>query len=395
MANTIAYAQIFQEILDEQMIQEMTTAWMESNQNMVKYNGGNTVRIPKMSTTGLGDYSRSAGYVAGSVVLEWETHTFDKDRGTTFNLDAMDVDESNFVATASSVMSEFQKDNVIPEVDSYRYAKIFQIANLAEKTTGYTPLASTIFAALKADIAKMQDIFGEKEALVISMSVQAASILDQADKIDKMIRYDEFVTGQDVNGKPIASKIGFLDNIPIMRISSDRLKSAYTFSATDGYAPTAGALDINWEICARRSIIAIVKQDIMRIFDPVTNQDANAWKMDYRKYHTLIIPDNKVDGLLVNYTPVAAPALTATVAGGVAAGSTKFTATATVSLAYTMTDVADIGSLGIKPVGGNAYISAADIPGAVVGQYLNMYDLDANGLIVKFSTQVLAGGDIT
>ena len=46
------------------------------------------------------------------------------DRGTSFLLDAMDVDESNFMVSAANVTSEFQKDQVVPEIDAYRYSKL-------------------------------------------------------------------------------------------------------------------------------------------------------------------------------------------------------------------------------------------------------------------------------
>lgn len=392
MANVIAYAQLFQTMLDDQMISEMTSGWMEANASMIRYNGGDTVRIPKMGTTGLGDYSRATGFPAGSVTLEWETHTFEKDRGTTFSLDSQDVDESNFVATATTVMTQFQRTEVAPEVDAYRYAKVFELANAAEKTSGYTADASTIFAALKADIAAVQDVVGEREPIVIAMSIPVASILDQADKIEKTIRYDEFVMGEDSTGKKLATKVGFLDNVPIIRVPSARMKSEYTFSATDGFTPAAGALSINWQIVARRSVFGIVKQDKMRMFDPDTNQTADAWKMDYRKYHTLIIPDNKLEGILVNYEVDTAPTLSVTIAGGTASGTTSATAAGT--LVYTLTSSEQDKTLGVKPVGGISYTSGDDIA-ATVGQWLNVYAVDADGNTVTAASDQLEAGDIT
>ena len=47
-------------------------------------------------------------------------------------------------------------------------------------------------------------------------------------------------------------------------------------------------------------MIGVSKTDVTRIFDPLTNQKANAWKIDYRKYHDLWIPDNAVEGIWVN-----------------------------------------------------------------------------------------------
>lgn len=68
---------------------------------------------------GLADYDRQEGYTDGAVNLKYETKTMTQDRGRRFTLDAMDVNESNFVATASSVMGEFQRTHVVPEIDAY------------------------------------------------------------------------------------------------------------------------------------------------------------------------------------------------------------------------------------------------------------------------------------
>lgn len=389
-ANTIAYAQIFQKVLDEQMIQEMTTGWMEANAGAVQYNGGNTVRLPKISMTGLGDYSRSTGYpTSGAVTLEWETHTFDKDRGQSFSLDAMDVDESNFVATASNTMSQFQRTKVVPEVDAYRYSKIFTLANAALKTGAYTPVVGTVFGQLKNDIAAMQDVVGESEPLVIAMSYSAANILDQADEIEHSLSVIDFMPGT------IFAKVKSLDGIPIVRVPSARFKSAFTFSATDGFTAASNAMNLNWVIMARRAVIAVVKQDVPRVFDPMTNQAGNAWKIDYRKYHTLWIPDNKLSGVYVSYLETAAPALSITVAAGAAAG-TKFTATAGSgnTLAYKLTAAANTEYLNTIPSGTTAYTSGDDIATATAGQFLSAYEVDAAGRIVKFTNYELQSADI-
>ena len=50
----------------------------------------------------------------------------------------------------------------------------------------------------------------------------------------------------------------------------------------------------------RQAPIAVSKTDVTRIFDPMTNQNANAWKIDYRKYHDLWITDNGMEGVLVS-----------------------------------------------------------------------------------------------
>lgn len=95
-------------------------------------------------------------------------------------------------------------------------------------------------------------------------------------------------------------------------------------------------------------------------------------------------------------TPAAAaPALSATVAPGSVAGTTKFTATAdplTNTFAYKLSSAAKTANLYSHSVGLIAYTSGANIP-ATAGQYLNMYELDSDGRVAKFTTSLLDSGD--
>ena len=107
--NTLEYASIFQKNLDLLAIQESLTGWMDANAGQVIYNGGSEVKIPKMTVDGLADYDRDAGYTQGGIAVSYQTREMTQDRGRKFQLDAMDIDETNFVATASRVMGEFSR----------------------------------------------------------------------------------------------------------------------------------------------------------------------------------------------------------------------------------------------------------------------------------------------
>ena len=122
--NTLATATLFQNTLDQIAVQEATTGWMDANAGQVIYNGGAEVKIPKMNVQGMGNYDRDNGYQQGSVTLEYETKKMTQDRGRLFQLDPIDVNENNFVTTAAAVMGEFQRTQVVPEIDAYRISKL-------------------------------------------------------------------------------------------------------------------------------------------------------------------------------------------------------------------------------------------------------------------------------
>lgn len=290
--NTIAYATLFQQGLDKAAVAQLTSGWMDANSGQVIYNGGKEVKIPKINMDGLGDYDRSNGFTQGAVTLEYETKTMTQDRGRTFMLDSMDVNESNFVANATNVMGQFQKTKVVPEIDAYRYSKIASLAIAGSLATGgNTITTSNILELLKADIAAIEDIVGEIP-LVITMATPIANLLDQADKVEKSLEVTNFTRGE------ISTKVKALDGNPIIKVPSARMKTKYTFydgktagQTAGGFIAAADAKNINWIITPQYAPIAVNKTDKIRIFDPNTNQDADAWKLDYRKYHDLWIMD--------------------------------------------------------------------------------------------------------
>ena len=297
--NTMQYASVFMTELDKQLVEKSTTGWMEDNAKQVQYNGGAEVKIPKMTMSGLGDYDRNSGFAQGAVAVTYETRTLTQDRGRTFQLDAMDVDETNFAATAGNVMREFQSTKVIPEIDAYRYSKIYELAEAAGKANTYTPAANSIFETLMNDITAVRDMAGECEEIVIAMSAKVAGMLDLAKGGTNVLQSGYFEQGK------AEIKVKEIDGCPIIRVPSVRFKTAYTFmdgaeNTEGGFAAAEGAKDINWIVMVKNAPVAISKTDVTRIFDPMTNQNANAWKIDYRKYHDLWIMDNGMDGVMVS-----------------------------------------------------------------------------------------------
>lgn len=300
--NTLQYSQQFQTVLDAQMLASATSAFMEANAGQVKYDGGDTVHIPEISMQGLAKYDRDEGFNQGSVTLKFNPYKMTQDRGRTFQLDSMDVNETNFVATAGTVMGEFQRTQVIPEIDSYRYSKIAALATAENKvTTGFTPAVATILEKLEAEITEIQDVVGEDEGLIVVMSTKLRTILNNSDKFNRYLNVTEFKNGS------VNTTIKSFNDIPILGVPSARMKTAYVFNdgktanqQAGGFKADTAAKDINWIIMPQRAPIAVSKTDKVRVFTPDVNQKADAWKIDYRKYHDLWIPKNRFAAIRVN-----------------------------------------------------------------------------------------------
>lgn len=299
--NILEYAKIFQQELDKQVVAQATSGWMEDNAGLVRYSGGNEVKIPIIDMDGLGDYDRANGFVEGSVNLRYQTKILTQDRGRTFMIDRMDVDETNFVATAANIMGEFQRVHVIPEIDAYRYSSIAtQAIEKGAAVGGYTPSESDILRKLKEDIYAIYDVAGEIP-LVIIMNMQVAAILENSTELSKTLSVIDFTQGE------VRTTVKAIDNNPIIKVPSLRMKTKYIFydgkttgQEAGGFTPAEDAKTINWIICPRTAPIAVSKTDNIRIFTPEQNQKADAWKIDYRKYHDIWIKENQFKAIRVN-----------------------------------------------------------------------------------------------
>lgn len=297
MANTIAYAQLFQKELDRAAVQASVTGWMDANAGQVIYNGGKDIKIPKMDMDGLGDYKRDTGYEKGAITLTYETKTMTQDRGKQFILDAMDVNESNFVVNAGAVMGEFQRLKVIPEIDAYRLSKVATDAITLNQNLeySYTPADTNILKKLKEAIAavKKQGFIGVPLVIHATTDVVTALELALADKI----RDTDFAKGG------ITTKVPSIDGVPIIETAQDRMYTAIQVKSTaqgGGYAKGLSAKDINFIVMPMIAPIGVNKQDNMKIFDPSVVQDHDGWKLDYRRYHDLWVKDHMVKGIFCN-----------------------------------------------------------------------------------------------
>ena len=275
MANNIEKVDLIQKMLDKAMVQGAVTGFMEANAGPVKYNGGDEIKIPSIAMDGLKDYDRQLGFAEGDVTLVYQTERLTQDRGTGFTVDEMEV--------------------VVPEVDSYRLSKIAKLVG-KDRRSAYTAAANSVYKELQNDIGGVRDAVGSDVPLVVILSSTIATMLSTSTEISKKLDVTNFKRGE------IETRVKVIDEVPILPAPTARMNSRITINKADkgGYAKAEGAQAINWIICPRSAPIAVSKTDKMRLFDPETWQKARAWHLDYRKFHELWIPKNKLDGFRVS-----------------------------------------------------------------------------------------------
>lgn len=90
MSNSIALFKNYTTLLDEKYRLSSLTSVLESDASIAREGANaNEIIIQKLEMSGLGDYSRTDGYVGGDVTLTNETKTFNYERGRMFSIDRL------------------------------------------------------------------------------------------------------------------------------------------------------------------------------------------------------------------------------------------------------------------------------------------------------------------
>lgn len=299
MANSIDYAAIFNQQLDDKFAISLRTGWMENTTPGIVYNGGKYVKIPKMSVDGLGTMS---AYKAPDMdhSLTWEDKELQYYRGANFAIGRYDVDETNFVDNATNVIRTVTEQQMRPEVDKLRIAGVAQAGINAGNVAFGDVDQSTVLSALLSDINTVQDKIGEDEQLYIQISTVVKGMLEASTEAVKFLNLRDYVV------KSFTTRVEAINDQYLIGTPSSYMKSMFdlydgrTAGQLDGgVVASAAANDISWIIASRRAVDALAYPQVTKIISPDMNQDGEYWKIMMSMYHGIWTFDNKTDGILV------------------------------------------------------------------------------------------------
>jgi hypothetical protein len=285
MANNIELVEKMLPLIDEVYRIEAKSSVLDVPNVLTQDTGdAKTIKVAKISTSGLGDYDRETGFPEGDIDLEWETHTFNNERGRRFTLDRMDNIES-FGLIAATMTNRFTRDHVIPEVDAYRFAKIATLGQ--HQVTGALDKDSAE-DALQEAIVTLEEKGIDASQLLIFATPRTAQKVEKG--IDRVVLNGE---------KGVSRVINTYEDIPIIKVPQNRFYSAITLGA-DGYTKSEGAADVNFIVMDRAASYNFTKLNIAKLFSPDENQRIDKWQWDFRLYHDTFVLDNKKAGIYVH-----------------------------------------------------------------------------------------------
>lgn len=294
MANSIEYAKKFVPVIDRIYKNGSYTSGLDSKTEL-DFTGVNEVKILKVSTTGLGDYSRTNGYPKGDITVTWETIKLEEERGKELSIDRMDNEETLGMAFGE-VTGQFIREYVNPELDAYRFAKYASTTGVTSKDETLTK--ETILAAIDTAILALDnaEVPAENRVLYISTNLRPA--------------FSQAVNRQYAGETAISNVVESYNGIPIVYVVPSRFYTAITLntgaSSSWGYTKDAtSGKDINFMLVYSPAIMQAVKFAMPKVFSPDENQEKDMWKFQLRIYHDAYIYENKAKGVYVSAAPKA------------------------------------------------------------------------------------------
>lgn len=288
MANNIELVTVMTDIVDEIYQAEAVTNVLEVPSELVRYTGGKGFEVANIAMSGLGDYSKADGYKEGSVNLTWETHTFTNDRGIRFSVDREDNEET-FGLIASRLNGDFTRNELVPEIDATRFAKIATKAgHKVEGTVTKTNALSEIDEA----IVTLTDNKVPTSRLVLFCTPRV-----------KLALQNNITRSTSNNDGNINNLVETYNGIPIYVVPQDRFYTEIELNSGDvefGYEKAVGGADINFILMDKNASLNIAKLNMLKYFSPDENQKKDAHQWDYRLYHESFVFANKTNGIYVH-----------------------------------------------------------------------------------------------
>lgn len=280
MANSITLAEKFVPVIDGIYKKASLTSALDAT---VKpdFSGVNTVKVLKVATTGLGDYSRETGFPAGDVNVTWEVLKLAEERGKELSIDRMD-DEETLGQAFGLAMSEFIRLHVAPEVDAYRFAKYASAAGIGSASAALST-GESVVAALRTAATTMDENEVPAENRILYITPTLFGLVQDLDT---------------TKSREVLKRFSGIVEVPQTRFYTGiTLNSG---AEAWGFAKAADAKNINFLAIAKPSVLQATKMALPKIFTPDENQSKDAWKFQYRLYHDAMVYENKANGIYLH-----------------------------------------------------------------------------------------------
>lgn len=297
--NSLETAKRYTDALDKAVIQQAVTGFFADNVLKAKFAGAKTVIMPDISFIGLADYNRDSGFSLAGTTISNTSYTLSKDRGRKLQIDREDMDETGVASLAGEILKEYVRTQVVPEMDAYVISKLAKVASDKSHKTTYA--AAKAVSQLATAINNVQSRIGYDEELVAFCDSTFYAQLMNSTEFSRNIIVSDFAKGG------INTRVKFFNGVALIPVTDDRMREEYEFkagtaatssaAATGGFAPKSNTGYTRALVIPKKGASLVKKTEVLRIFTPEQNIDADAYAFNYRLYYDVFVKKSQLDGI--------------------------------------------------------------------------------------------------
>jgi len=289
---SINYAERFERQIQQQFARELTSSALDINKQY-SFIDAKTIKVPTITLSGYKNHARDGSKNRGTVNNTYQTMTLTHDRDIEFFVDEMDVDETNQVLSAANITAVFNQEHAIPELDAYRYSKLYSEYVALGGTPNTTVLSEhNILSVFDNMMEEMDEASVPQSGRILYVTPKIYTMIKNAEQIQRVLD----VTGGAAN---VNRNVRSLDEVSIVTVPSDRMKTLYDFS--EGFVPGNGAKQIRMILVHPSSVLAPVKvADVYLWNKGETPDSAFGYLYQNRMYTDLFIINAKIGGVKMN-----------------------------------------------------------------------------------------------
>lgn len=284
------YVESFRTELEQKYSRELTSSAL-TTQNAI-FMGAQIIKIPRLDVGGYKDHNRAGGWNRQSIQNDFELKKLEFDRDVEFFVDAMDVDETNQILSAANTTNVFETEQAIPELDKYRYSKIYaDYVKLGKKPDTTELTVDNVLQVFDKMMKAMDEAEVPLEGRVLYVTPTVQELLKQANDLRRVV-----LVGN--NSGAVNRAVRSLDDVNMIMVPSSRMKTAYDF--TNGAVVGVGAKQINMILIHPRAVIAPIKHTAIYLWEPGSHTQGDGYLYQNRRYTDIFLIERKADGIQIN-----------------------------------------------------------------------------------------------
>ena len=275
------------------------------NNGRFRWINSKTIEIPSISTTGRTNADRdSIGTAQRNYNNSWETKTLVNERKWSTLVHPKDIDQTNMVASIANITKVFNEEHKFPEMDAYTISKIYYdwsttvAGDSAHK--GYTghvaddtaPTVDNILTLFDNMMLAMDNKRVPVSGRILYVTYEIKTMLKNAQKIER--DWDVQSTADGIN-----RVVNRLDEVEVIGVPSELMKTKYNFSDTNGWAVDGTAKQINMMLIHPNAVITPVSYSFSNLQAPTALTEGKYYYYE-ESFEDVFILNMKADAIQFN-----------------------------------------------------------------------------------------------